>query len=58
VAGPDTIDCVAPADRWDATWREGCAAKRAKAAWLRSGGAAVPVASTAAGTASAGAASD
>jgi hypothetical protein len=32
VSGPDTIDCIAPAERWEATWREGCAAKRALAA--------------------------
>jgi nitrite reductase/ring-hydroxylating ferredoxin subunit len=32
--GPDTIDCIAPASGWEAHWRGGCAAKRAKAAWL------------------------
>jgi phthalate 4,5-dioxygenase oxygenase subunit len=35
LTGPDTIDCVAPAARWEATWREGVAAKRALAAWLQ-----------------------
>jgi phthalate 4,5-dioxygenase len=35
VTGPDTIDCIVGAERWDAAWREGCAAKRAKADWLR-----------------------
>jgi phenylpropionate dioxygenase-like ring-hydroxylating dioxygenase large terminal subunit len=34
LVGPDTIDCIAPAARWESTWREGCAAKRAKAPWL------------------------
>jgi phenylpropionate dioxygenase-like ring-hydroxylating dioxygenase large terminal subunit len=34
LVGPDTIDCVASAGRWEASWREGCAAKRARAAWL------------------------
>ncbi|MBL8326711.1 MAG: Rieske 2Fe-2S domain-containing protein [Rubrivivax sp.] len=34
LVGPDTIDCVAPAAGWESTWREGCAAKRARAAWL------------------------
>ena len=33
LTGPDTIDCIAPAERWEATWREGCAAKRARAGW-------------------------
>jgi hypothetical protein len=32
--GPDTIDCIAPADRWDAHWTGAAAAKRAGAAWL------------------------
>ena len=34
LTGPDTIDCIAPADRWDAFWREAASAKRAGAAWL------------------------
>ncbi|MCW5634199.1 MAG: Rieske 2Fe-2S domain-containing protein [Rubrivivax sp.] len=38
VTGPDTIDCIAPAARWEATWREGCAAKRARASWLAAAG--------------------
>lgn len=33
-SGPDTIDCIAPADRWEETWRAACAAKRRGAAWL------------------------
>ncbi|MEO8835923.1 MAG: Rieske 2Fe-2S domain-containing protein [Caldimonas sp.] len=35
VTGPDTIDCIAPADRWEAFWTEGAAAKRAGASWLQ-----------------------
>jgi hypothetical protein len=35
VTGPDTIDCIAPAARWEQFWREGVAAKRAGASWLR-----------------------
>jgi len=31
--GPDTIDCIAPADRWAACWQEKAAAKRAGAPW-------------------------
>jgi phenylpropionate dioxygenase-like ring-hydroxylating dioxygenase large terminal subunit len=34
LTGPDTIDCIAPADRWEAFWREAAAAKRARAPWL------------------------
>ena len=34
LAGPDTIDCIAPADRWEAHWTEAAAAKRAGAGWL------------------------
>jgi phthalate 4,5-dioxygenase oxygenase subunit len=34
VTGPDTIDCIAPAGAWQATWQQGAAAKRAGAAWL------------------------
>jgi phthalate 4,5-dioxygenase oxygenase subunit len=34
LTGPDTIDCIAPAARWQAHWTEGAAAKRAGAAWL------------------------
>ncbi len=33
--GPDTMDCIAPADRWQAFWRDAATAKRAGAAWLR-----------------------
>jgi phthalate 4,5-dioxygenase len=35
LSGPDTIDCIAPADHWQAFWREGAAAKRQAAAWLK-----------------------
>jgi len=35
LTGPDTIDCIAPADRWSEFWAEAAAAKRASAAWLR-----------------------
>jgi hypothetical protein len=35
LAGPDTMDCIAPADRWQAFWQEAAAAKRAGAAWLQ-----------------------
>jgi phthalate 4,5-dioxygenase len=33
--GPDTIDCIAPAARWQAFWQERAAAKRAGATWLQ-----------------------
>jgi phenylpropionate dioxygenase-like ring-hydroxylating dioxygenase large terminal subunit len=33
--GPDTMDCIAPAARWQAHWQEAAAAKRAAAPWLR-----------------------
>ena len=33
--GPDTIDCIAPADGWAAFWQSQAAAKRAGAAWLQ-----------------------
>ena len=33
--GPDTMDCIAPADRWQAFWQDAAAAKRAGAAWLQ-----------------------
>jgi phthalate 4,5-dioxygenase len=32
--GPDTIDCIAPADGWQAFWQAAAAAKRAQAGWL------------------------
>ena len=35
LTGPDTIDCIAPAERWRAFWAEAAAAKRAAATWLR-----------------------
>jgi phthalate 4,5-dioxygenase oxygenase subunit len=34
LTGPDTIDCIAPVDRWESFWREAAAAKRAAAPWL------------------------
>ena len=34
LTGPDTIDCIAPAERWESFWREAAAAKRAAAPWL------------------------
>lgn len=33
--GPDTMDCIAPAERWEAFWQEAAAAKRAAAPWLQ-----------------------
>ena len=35
LTGPDTIDCIAPAQDWQAFWQRAAAAKRAGAAWLR-----------------------
>jgi hypothetical protein len=32
--GPDTIDCIAPAEGWEAHWTRAAAAKRAGASWL------------------------
>ncbi len=34
--GPDTMDCIAPAQDWQAFWQQSAAAKRAGAAWLQS----------------------
>lgn len=34
ITGPDTIDCIAPAQGWEAHWGEAAAAKRRGAAWL------------------------
>ena len=31
--GPDTVDGIAPADRWEAFWHDAAAAKRANAPW-------------------------
>ena len=33
--GPDTIDCIAPAQGWESYWAGAAAAKRASAAWLQ-----------------------
>jgi phthalate 4,5-dioxygenase oxygenase subunit len=32
--GPDTMDCIAPATRWQAHWQQAAEAKRAAAPWL------------------------
>ena len=34
LTGPDTIDCIAPADDWQQFSSDAMAAKRRKAAWL------------------------
>ena len=34
-SGPDTIDCIAPAQGWEAYWRERVDAKHAGAPWLQ-----------------------
>jgi phenylpropionate dioxygenase-like ring-hydroxylating dioxygenase large terminal subunit len=34
LTGPDTIDCIAPAEGWEHHWAQACAAKRAGAPWL------------------------
>ena len=44
LTGPDTIDCIAPAERWQEHWREQVDAKRRGAAWLRDATAASGVA--------------
>ncbi len=36
MTGPDTMDCIAPAQDWQAFWMDAAAAKRAGAAWLPS----------------------
>ena len=33
--GPDTIDCVAPAQGWQNFWQQAAAAKRDHAPWLQ-----------------------
>jgi phthalate 4,5-dioxygenase len=35
LSGPDTIDCIAPAQGWEEFWTRAAAAKRAGAAWLK-----------------------
>ena len=35
ITGPDTVDCIAPAQGWEAYWVQAVAAKRAGAAWLQ-----------------------
>ncbi len=35
LSGPDTIDCIAPAQGWEAFWTSAAAAKRAGATWLQ-----------------------
>jgi phenylpropionate dioxygenase-like ring-hydroxylating dioxygenase large terminal subunit len=37
LTGPDTIDCIAPADHWERHWRDAAAAKRRGASWLHAG---------------------
>jgi phthalate 4,5-dioxygenase oxygenase subunit len=32
--GPDTMDCIAPADDWQAFWQRAASAKRQNADWL------------------------
>ena len=44
LTGPDTIDCIAPAARWQDFWREGAAAKRTAAPWLQPAAAGVAAA--------------
>jgi len=34
LTGPDTIDCIAPAQHWQAFWQQAAAAKRSAAPWL------------------------
>jgi phthalate 4,5-dioxygenase oxygenase subunit len=48
LTGPDTIDCIAPADRWEAFWAEAAEAKRAGAPWRQAEGADRPGGATAA----------
>ena len=38
LVGPDTIDCIAPADRWEAHWTDAARAKRSAAGWLGAAG--------------------
>ncbi|MCE2913465.1 MAG: Rieske 2Fe-2S domain-containing protein [Pseudomonadota bacterium] len=40
LSGPDTIDCIAPAQDWQAYWQRQAAAKREGAAWLAAAAAA------------------
>ncbi len=49
LTGPDTIDCIAPAQGWEAHWAAAATAKRAGAPWLPGAGAAAPIRSTEAG---------
>ena len=34
LTGPDTVDCIAPANGWEAFWRDAVEAKRRRAPWL------------------------
>ncbi|MEO7855176.1 MAG: Rieske 2Fe-2S domain-containing protein [Rubrivivax sp.] len=34
--GPDTMDCIAPADDWQHFWQDAATAKRQRATWLKS----------------------
>ncbi len=40
VTGPDTVDCIAPAEGWMAFWQQASAARRARAGWLQASAAA------------------
>jgi hypothetical protein len=42
LVGPDTIDCIAPADRWEAHWTDAARAKRSAAPWLGAAGDGIP----------------
>jgi len=42
LAGPDTIDCIAPAQGWEVHWRQAASAKRQAAPWLAGRETAVP----------------
>ena len=35
ISGPDTMDCIAPADDWQVHWQAAAKAKRAAAPWLQ-----------------------
>jgi len=42
LVGPDTIDCIAPADRWETHWTDAARAKRTAAGWLGAAAAGTP----------------
>jgi len=43
LSGPDTMDCIAPADDWQNFWQQAAQRKRQGAQWLASAGASVQV---------------